>query len=380
MNTLIRCLSFFIILILPCPTFSQEGPLPNVEMRISMVPEITIIDGKPTVYYELWMNNFTSDSLKLKKFELVNTANLIPVVSLTENLEARIRRIGISSKGSEAILPPGGLHVLYLEFVLEGDRSTEFTHRLEFEVVRGNAKTVSFIQRESFHLSNRPTLVLGAPLNAGLWAAVYEPSWERGHRRVLYTVDEKRRIPGRFAIDFIRLNNEGKYADGTDDEIKNWYGYGANVLAVSDGVIASTRDDFMESQTLSAHPAHPADKATGNYVSMDIGNERIVFYEHLKPGSIKVKPGQKVKKGEVIASVGFTGQTTGPHLHFHVADKNSPLGAEGVPFVFESFIALGSYADMAKFGKEIWEPAKNSRQLIRAERPGANTVIQFSVR
>jgi murein DD-endopeptidase MepM/ murein hydrolase activator NlpD len=194
---------------------------------------------------------------------------------------------------------------------------------------------------------------------------------------VIYTVEEKRRIPGRFAIDFIRLNNEGKYANGTDDEIKNWYGYGADVLAVSDGVIASTCDDFSESAALSTHPSYPAEKATGNYVSIDIGNERMVFYEHLKPGSIKVKSGQKVKKGDVIASLGFTGQTTGPHLHFHVADKNSYLGAEGVPFVFESFIILGSYADMSKFGKEVWEPAKNSGQRIRAERPVPNAVIKF---
>lgn len=377
MRILFRCLSPILALIIPFAAFSQHRLSPNVEMSINMVPEVTIINGKPTVYYELWMSNFTRDSLELKKIELINTANLKPVVSLTDNLETRIRRIGTSPKGSETILPPGGLHVLYLEFVLEVDRSTEFTHRLEFEVVSGNGKTVSFTQYTSFRLSGRPTLVLGAPLNAGPWAAVYEPSWERGHRRVLYTVDEKRRIPGRFAIDFIRLNNEGKYANGSDDEIKNWYGYGADVLAVSDGVVASTRNDFTESPTLSAHPSHPADKATGNYISIDIGNERIVFYEHLKPGSIKVKRGQKVKKGDVIASLGFTGQTTGPHLHFHVADKNSPLGAEGVPFVFESFIILGTYADMAKFGKEVWEPAKNSGQQIRVERPCPNAVIQF---
>jgi murein DD-endopeptidase MepM/ murein hydrolase activator NlpD len=190
-------------------------------------------------------------------------------------------------------------------------------------------------------------------------------------------VDEKRRIPGRFAIDFIKLNDQGLYANGSDNEIKNWYGYGADVLAVSDGVVASVRDDFSESATLSEHPRYPADKATGNYISIDIGKERVVFYEHLKPGSTKVKPGQKIKKGDVIAALGFTGQTTGPHLHFHVADKNSPLGAEGIPFVFERFTVLGSYADMEKFGKELWTPVKNSNQMIREERPGPNAVIEF---
>lgn len=71
----------------------------------------------------------------------------------------------------------------------------------------------------------------------------------------------------------------------------------------------------------------------------------------MKPKSIKVKTGQKVKKGDAIASLGFTGQTTGPHLHFHEADADSPLGAEGIPFVFEQFEILGSYADFGILAK-----------------------------
>jgi murein DD-endopeptidase MepM/ murein hydrolase activator NlpD len=227
-------------------------------------------------------------------------------------------------------------------------------------------------------LSKKPQLVLGPPLNNGPWAAVYDPSWERGHRRVIYTVNGKARIPGRFAIDFIKLDGQGRYANGDNNVIKNWYGYGNDVLAVADGVVASIRNDFSESPTLSGPPEYTADKATGNYISIDIGNNHFAFYEHLKPGSIKIKPGQRVKKGDIIASVGFTGQTTGPHLHFHVANVNSPLGAEGIPFVFDRFTLLGSYPNFENFGNVPWVPVKNSNQLMTVkEHPASNSVIKF---
>jgi hypothetical protein len=97
-----------------------------------------------------------------------------------------------------------------------------------------------------------------------------------------------------------------------------------------------------------------------------------------KPGSIRVKPGQKVKKGQIIASLGFTGQSDGPHLHFHVADKNSPLGAEGIPFSFDHFIWSGSYTNIDSLGRSPWIPVDRSVKRIRSrERPMPNSVISF---
>src|SRR3546814_12133074 len=86
-----------------------------------------------------------------------------------------------------------------------------------------------------------------------------------------------------------------------------------------------------ESETLSGRSRNALADASGNYLALDLGDGRHAFYEHLEPGSIRVAPGQRVRRGEVIAALGFTGDTTGPHLHFHVADGTSPLGSRGVP-------------------------------------------------
>src|SRR5690606_15972852 len=146
---------------------------------------------------------------------------------------------------------------------------------------------------------------------------------------------------------------KGLYAREDENLIQNWYGYGVNVLAVSDGVVTSTRDDFLESKTLSEHPAYSPDKASGNYISIDIGNDNFAFYEHLKPNSIKVQVGHRLQQGARIACVGSTGRTTGPQLHFHGASRSSPIAAGGIPFAFESCKVLGICTDFEKFGKEL---------------------------
>ena len=110
-------------------------------------------------------------------------------------------------------------------------------------------------------------------------------------------------------------------------------------------------------------------------MSLDLGDGRFAVYEHLKPGTIGVRPGQRVRRGEVVAQLGFTGDSTGPHLHLHVGDAAAPLGAEGLPFVFDRFEVLGRYPDIAAMGKARWSPEGAGRRSN--ERPASNAVVNF---
>lgn len=365
----------FCITILTARGFNQVYR-PSFDMFVPFTPAPVVIEGQSRLYYELHITNFSTDTLQLERLEITDTLTATTVLALgRRDLESRLSITGAARLSGEKTFSPGRSGVVYLELSLPGS-NTVLLHRLRFNRITGKAGLTGITAGALTPVAQPSPVVLGAPLGEGSWAAVYDPAWEQGHRRVIYTVEGKARIPGRFAIDFIRLDSLGHYARGDENQVHNWYGYGATVLAVADGVVTAVRDDFAESATLSAHPAYTADKATGNYIAMDIGQQRIAFYEHLQPGSIRVKPGQRVKKGTPVAALGFTGQTTGPHLHFHLANTASPLGAEGIPFVFEHFILSGRYEQMDDFGKKPWTPATIAADRYR-ERPSPNAVIRF---
>jgi murein DD-endopeptidase len=350
-------------------TFAQSKQKVQVTHKIK--PSPVVIDGKLVLYYELYFNNTSGDSII---FTEIMTNDKEAILARYDGYDLAERFVNRSKKKQpRPTLAPGDSAIMYLE-VLYKRTPPALDHTITFETTREGSQTIAGPRVEC---SIDQIQVLGPPVGRGNWVAIYDPTWLRGHRRVVFNVDGKQNIPGRFAIDFMLLDDGGKYFKGDEDLVSNWYGYDADVLAVADGTVSSVKNDFPESTKLSAHPSYPAEKATGNYVSIDIGNGKFAFYEHLKPGSIGVKPGQKIKKGEVIASLGFTGQSTGPHLHFHLANTDAPLGAEGIPFVFERFEVLGSYPDFTRFGKDKWVPADYENNLITNERPGPNTVIRF---
>lgn len=356
-----RFISFLLVL----AGIYAQGQQP-VHLEIRHKPEPVSIDGQAVIYYELWLTSAGASLPTLQSLEVVNVADSSVVAFFTaDDLKRRY-----------STLASGNTASLYLEVALPTAHPyPRLVHRLGVTDT-GNKQRI--IRGGSITLPAQAPLVLGEPLRGGPWVAIYEPIWERGHRRVVYTVNDTTRIPGRFAIDFILLNKQARMTHHNPDSITNWYGYAADVLAVADGVVAAARNDFPESSTLSAHPSHPPEKAAGNYIALDIGNGRYVFYEHLKPGSVAVKVGQRVKKGARMASLGFTGQTTGPHLHLHVADRNSTLGAEGLPFALEKFKLLGSYPGAEGLGEKPWVPANKQQPVIRQQRPAPNAVITFS--
>jgi murein DD-endopeptidase MepM/ murein hydrolase activator NlpD len=62
-----------------------------------------------------------------------------------------------------------------------------------------------------------------------------------------------------------------------------------------------------------------------------------------------VSPGDRVKRGQVIALVGNSGNTLAPHLHFHVMDTSSPLASNGLPYAIDTFQVTGKSPGTADF-------------------------------
>ena len=112
---------------------------------------------------------------------------------------------------------------------------------------------------------------------------------------------------------------------------------------------------------------------------LDLGNGDSALYVHLQPGSLRVKVGDKVKRGQVLGLLGNSGNSDAPHLHFHVADAISPFAAEGVPNVLDSFELQGTVKAMETLlGGQGWEPPPNATKDKRhMELPVENAVVRF---
>jgi murein DD-endopeptidase MepM/ murein hydrolase activator NlpD len=82
--------------------------------------------------------------------------------------------------------------------------------------------------------------------------------------------------------------------------------------------------------------AKGANVIAGNYVKIDHGKDEYSFYAHLQPSSVRVHVGDQVKAGDVIGKLGSSGNSTEPHLHFHVCDAPDVLLCAGIPVNFSN--------------------------------------------
>ena len=76
-------------------------------------------------------------------------------------------------------------------------------------------------------------------------------------------------------------------------------------------------------------------------------------------GTLRVKPGERVRRGHAIGRLGNSGNSTGPHLHFHIPDRGQPLAAEGLPYVIDSWERMRAPGPWERRTYEI--PMQNER-------------------
>jgi murein DD-endopeptidase MepM/ murein hydrolase activator NlpD len=178
-------------------------------------------------------------------------------------------------------------------------------------------------QKASTALRRRQGLTGRLPFE-GIWYVAGEHGFHDRHKRILAEA---------FAYDFIQIGADGRSFQGDGTRNSDYFAYGEKVLAVKDGTVVSVRRDVAENVPGETNTAVP----NGNVVIIDHGGNQYGHYGHLRPNSINVRAGDRVRGGDPIGEAGNSGDSLEPHLHVHVMNNADPAQAEGVPLTFDSW-------------------------------------------
>jgi len=119
--------------------------------------------------------------------------------------------------------------------------------------------------------------------------------------------------------------------------------FGREVLAPADGRVVRAVDGEPDRPPVTTRLRRAQPMGTdpreifGNYIVLDHGHGEFSLLAHLKRGSLRVRRGDRVKRGQVLAECGNSGASPQPHLHFQVMDGPDPIRSRGVPVRFESY-------------------------------------------
>jgi Peptidase family M23 len=360
-----RTVAFLACLLVACPLVGwSQSPDQFTPVVVSpLLPETQRVlgtDGHDHVVYELAFANTRQTPATLMTLEVLDARDpSVPLAAYEgETLVSRLRTLDGTRPETAALdVNETRLVLLHLAFDPGAGVPDRLVHRV---AVLGAANlgdlTPARLSYTVAPVRIRPRIpVVGPPLTGQGWVASNGCCEANGvHRSAGLPINGQLYFAQRYAIDWVRLDAEGRLAHGDLSDVHSYTAYGADVVAVADGVIVATRND-LEDQV----PTNFPDPKTitpqtllGNHIIQDLGDGFFAFYAHLQPGSVVVAPGARVRRGQVLAKVGNTGNTDAPHLHFHITAGPSAVGSNGLPYVIDQFRLAGQIPADAPGGPE----------------------------
>lgn len=141
--------------------------------------------------------------------------------------------------------------------------------------------------------------------------------------------------------------------------LSDYYGWSEPIYAPFNGTVVTAEDGWPErkrlnfftelavvlknSVTFNLKKATDLRQVLGNHVILKMQSEEVyAFFAHARCGSLRVCKKDEVHTGQHLADVGHSGNSTAPHLHFHLMDRASVIDAQGLPCCFKEYEALHS--------------------------------------
>jgi len=322
---------------------------------ISQPHPVAGADGRTHLAYELLINNPSNVFARLDKIEAVDRRGARLSTLEGDGLVKMMQLHG----GSGHTLSPGGTAIVFMDVALApnaGMPRNMAARIAAFRQIAGpDGKPAPLPPDTPIPASygftggatslGKPAIVVEPPLRGKGWIAVNGCcDTITSHRGATMAVNGVLRVPERFAIDWVKLDDGGRIFTGDGSKLQSYAYYGSEVHAAAAGTVVNLYDAADEQVPNQAAKGITTENIGGNMVVVDIGHGVFAFYAHLQRGSLKVKLGDKVKTGQTLGLLGNTGNSSAPHLHFHLMDGPSPLDANGLPFVFSRFSSPGTLA------------------------------------
>jgi len=312
-------------------------------------------DGRNHLAYELLVTNASRVFVTLDKIEAVAAGATLS--TLEGDALAKMMEV---YAGSDRTVAPGGTAIVFMDVSFASSDKLPASISAKVTATRQNAgadgkptpmpadspipPTFTFTGADT--KIGAPAIVVQPPLRGKGWLAVNGCCDAiTSHRGAVMAVNGVLHVPERFAIDWLKLDAQGRLFTGDINSLQSYAFYGTPVHAVANGRVVNLYDGADEQIPGGTVKGITPESIGGNMLVIDIGGGAYAFYAHMQRGSLKVKIGEHVRAGDVIGLLGNTGNTTAPHVHFHVMDGTSPLDANSLPYVFTRFTVEGVMTD-----------------------------------
>lgn len=333
-----------------------EPPFPPVQLEIRTPFEPTAFPagGRNYLVYELHLQNFTEAPMALRGIEVFDpdSAEGRSIATLAgPGLFDKLVPIGAETLGSDPSLGSGQRAVAFLCLAFDGGSTppNRIGHRVLLEGAVAIGPTIG--------TRHDPLKVLGPPVRGTDWIADNGLSITAHHRKGLVVAGGLAQISRRYAIDWKR-SRDGAFFAGDARAVRSYHAYGADVVAVADAAVVLAKDGFPDNIPRTAAGFETAvpmtmETVAGNAVVLDLGDGQFAYYAHLKPGSLRVRTGDRVRRGQPLAKVGNSGDSRWPHLHFQVTNGPGILASEGIPYLIDHYRTRTASGDWESHAHEF---------------------------
>jgi len=328
---------------------------PLIASTVTTPAPVKGTDEKVHLAYELLLTNATSLPFELKGLEVADVSSGEPLLTIgPDELHRLVIRMGEPAEGTAEVGPvtigPAETWIAWIDVQLDEGVAVpaQVRHTASGALLRPNGSPAEVdASIGTVTVDERGATVVAVPVQAGTW---YMSEGccvdDTHHRRGFAPINGQGLVPQRFAIDFYMLDDENQTWVGDPSQITSYLSYQQPIVAAAAGTVVRSVDGFPNSSSMpEPPPIPPIEETVGNHVVVEIAPGLYALYGHMDTGSVRVKVGDKVEQGQELGLIGSSGNSTTPHLHFHLQTAPTFFPSDGVPYAFEEFELIGSITE-----------------------------------